>query len=145
MTFTFISNYMNHHQKPFCDAMYKRLGDEFYFVATMPMEQERVDMGWDEELSKLPYVHLLYENPECEQLVYDSDVVLIGWSEREDIAQKRLKISQNSNKVTLRVSERIYRSGRYKFLSPYIWLPPKETSLLTQVKHALFPKKLKNS
>ena len=118
MTFTFISNYMNHHQQPFCDAMYERLGDDFCFIATMPMEKERIEMGWDENLSKLPYVHLLYDEPECEQLVYDSDVVLIGWSEREDIAQKRLKMSQGSNKVTLRVSERIYRSGRYKFLSP---------------------------
>lgn len=29
------------------------------------------------------------------------------------------------------------RDRRYKFLSPYIGLPPKETSLLTQVKQML--------
>lgn len=114
MTFTFVSNYINHHQQPFCDAMYERLGDDFKFVATMPMEQERVDMGWDTGLNDLPYVKHLYEDPSCEQLIYDSDVVLIGWSEREDIAQKRL----GSGKLTMRVSERLYRTGTYKAISP---------------------------
>jgi len=114
MKFVFVSNYINHHQKPFCDAMYKLLGDEFAFVATMPMEEERVNMGWNTDLVKLPYVKLLYENPEVEQLIMDSDSVLFGWSEREDIAQKRLL----SGKVTLRVSERLYRDGRYKAISP---------------------------
>lgn len=114
MTFTFVSNYINHHQQPLCDAIYEKLGDDFTFVATMPMEQERVDMGWDTSLSELPYVRKLYDDPACEQLIYDSDVVLFGWSEREDIAQKRL----NSGKVTLRVSERLYREGTYKAISP---------------------------
>ncbi len=114
MTFIFLSNYINHHQQPFCDAMYARLGDDFSFVATMPMEAERVEMGWDTGLDDIPYVKHLYEDPSCEQLIYDSDVVLIGWSEREDIAQKRL----NSGKLTLRVSERLYRDGTYKALSP---------------------------
>jgi len=114
MTFTFVSNYINHHQKPFCDAMYAVLGEEFSFVATMPMEDERVAMGWDTSLTKLPYVKLLYENPEVVQLIMNSDVVLFGWSEREDIASRRLL----SGKVTLRVSERLYRDGRYKAISP---------------------------
>lgn len=114
MKFVFFSNYINHHQQPFCDAMYQRLGDDFTFVASMPMEQERIDMGWDTELNSLPYVKLLYEDPACEQLIYDADTVLLGWSEREDIAQKRL----NSGKLTLRVSERIYRDGTYKAISP---------------------------
>ncbi len=114
MKFTFVSNYINHHQQPFCDAMYERLGEDFAFVATMPMEQERVDMGWDMGADDLPYVKHLYEDPSCEQMIYDSDVVLLGWSEREDIAQKRL----NSGRLTMRVSERLYRTGTYKAISP---------------------------
>ncbi|MBQ8946427.1 MAG: glycosyltransferase family 4 protein [Lachnospiraceae bacterium] len=114
MKFTFVSNYMNHHQQPFCDAMYSALGKDFTFVATMPMEKERVEMGWDESLSRLPYVRLLYEDPSAEQLIYDSDAVLLGWTGREDIAQKRLM----SGKVTMRVSERLYREGRNRAISP---------------------------
>ena len=114
MTFTFVSNYINHHQKPFCDAMYEVLGEAFTFIATMPMDEERIAMGWDESLVSLPYVRLLYKDIAAEQLIMDSDVVLFGWSEREDIAQKRLL----SGKTTLRVSERLYRDGRYKAISP---------------------------
>lgn len=94
--------------------MYKLLGEDFTFVQTMEMEEERVNMGWSTSLTSLPYVKLLYEDEACEKLIYDSDCVLFGWSEREDIAQKRLL----SGKMTLRVSERLYRDGRYKAISP---------------------------
>ena len=46
MTFTFVSNYINHHQIPLCDALYRQLGTDFTFIQTMPMERERVEMGW---------------------------------------------------------------------------------------------------
>ena len=46
MTFTFVSNYINHHQIPLCQALYEQLGEDFTFIQTMPMEKERVDMGW---------------------------------------------------------------------------------------------------
>ena len=114
MKFVFVSNYINHHQKPFCDALYDRLGDEFCFVQTMPMEEERVAMGWDTSLAQLPYVRLLYEDTSVQDLIYDAECVLFGWSEREDIAQKRIL----SGRPTLRVSERLYRDGRYKAISP---------------------------
>lgn len=45
MTFTFVSNYINHHQIPLCQALYEQLGEDFTFIQTMPMEKERVDMG----------------------------------------------------------------------------------------------------
>ena len=61
----FMSNFINHHQKPFCDAMHKRLGDDFVFIQTEPMEQERIDMGWSEEYVSLPYVKCIYEYEEC--------------------------------------------------------------------------------
>lgn len=114
MTFTFVSNYINHHQKPFCDAMYELIGDDFAFVQTMPMEAERVQMGWSTSLTSLPYVKLLYEDAGAKELIMNSDIVLFGWSEREDIVQERLL----SGKRTMRVSERLYRDGTYKAISP---------------------------
>ena len=50
MTFVFVSNYFNHHQKPFCDAMYAALGEGFTFLATEEMTEERKAMGWGEAL-----------------------------------------------------------------------------------------------
>ena len=46
MKITMISNYINHHQIPFSDEMYKRLGDDYCFIQTEPMEEERSNMGW---------------------------------------------------------------------------------------------------
>ena len=115
MTFTFVSNYINHHQIPLCDALYKELGGDFTFIQTMPMEQERVDMGWGVDVHALPYVQCLYESEyECLKKIAESDVVMFGWSEREDLAASRL----DSGKTTLRVSERLYREGQWKVISP---------------------------
>ena len=115
MTFTFVSNYINHHQIPLCDALYRELGEDYTFIQTMPMEQERVDMGWSVDVRQLPYVRCLYEEEyECLKRIAESDVVLFGWTEREDLAADRLA----SGRLTLRVSERLYREGQWKVISP---------------------------
>ena len=115
MTFTFVSNYINHHQIPLSNALYRELGDGYTFIQTMPMEKERVDMGWGVDVNELPYVRCLYESEdECRRIIADSDVVWFGWSEREDLADFRL----SSGKPTFRVSERLYREGQWKMISP---------------------------
>ncbi|MDR0221669.1 MAG: glycosyltransferase family 1 protein, partial [Lachnospiraceae bacterium] len=118
MTLTFVSNYINHHQLPFCDACYQRLGAGFAFVQSMPMEVERVEMGWSVEGETRPYVHKLdKEKEKVLALIRDSDILLAGWHDKRDIEaaiQKRLC----DNKPTFRVSESIYKSGRWKCLSP---------------------------
>ncbi len=115
MTFTFVSNYINHHQRPLCDELYQRLGKGFSFVQTMPMEAERVEMGWGIDVHEIPYVMCLYEDEyECLKRIMESDVVLFGWTGREDIVTPRLQ----SGKTTLRVSERLYREGQWKAISP---------------------------
>jgi glycosyltransferase involved in cell wall biosynthesis len=115
ITFTFVSNYINHHQIPLCEALYQSLGENFSFIQTMPMEEERVNMGWGVDLQKLPYVSCLYEQEyECLKKIAESDVVLYGWTGREDIVQARLE----TGKTTMRVSERLYREGQWKAISP---------------------------
>ena len=47
-TVVFVSNFFNHHQRPFCDAMYALLGDGYRFLETEHISQERLDMGWGE-------------------------------------------------------------------------------------------------
>ena len=114
MTLTFISNYINHHQIPFCDACRSALGDGFRFVQTSPMEEERKNMGWDEK-EVPPYVVKAYEDPElAEKLFMEADVSLAGWSGREDLVERRMA----AGKPTVRVSERLYREGQWKAVSP---------------------------
>ena len=115
MKVTFVSNYINHHQIPFCNAMYGKLGEDYRFIQTEPMEEERIRMGWGAEFSKLPYLRLYYEQEaECKALIADSDVVLFGGVEDEIYIVDRL----HAGKLTVRLSERIYKSGQWKAVSP---------------------------
>lgn len=115
MKVTFVSNYINHHQIPFCEAMYRRLGEEYRFVQTQPMEEERVRMGWSVMPEKLPWLRLYYEQEaECKALIADSDIVLFGGVEDESYIQERLQ----AGKTVVRLSERIYKSGQWKAVSP---------------------------
>ncbi|MBO4808943.1 MAG: glycosyltransferase family 4 protein [Lachnospiraceae bacterium] len=115
MTITFVSNYINHHQIPMAEELYKALGDDYRFVETEPMETERVSMGWDSDTASLPYVIRYYENPACAQLLIDdSDVVVFGGCDDESYIANRLR----EKKPVIRVSERLYKSGQWKAISP---------------------------
>jgi hypothetical protein len=61
MKIVFVSNYFNHHQKPFCEEMYKKIGDGFSFVATGVMREERRKLGYGEAESP-QYVFLAHES-----------------------------------------------------------------------------------
>ena len=118
MVITFVSNYINHHQLPFCKAL-DAMGDvEFHFVQTQPMEQKRIDMGWAVNVNDYPFVHLMYERPDtCKKLILESDVTIFGWTDGaiEDLEKERLS---SEGKISYRISERIYREGQFKAISP---------------------------
>lgn len=115
MKVTFVSNYINHHQIPFCEAMYKRLSDDFKFIQTEVMEEERVRMGWGADFTKLPWLRLYYEQEaECKDLIASSDVVLFGGVDEESYITERL----GAGRLVVRLSERIYKSGQWKAVSP---------------------------
>ena len=115
MKIVMISNYINHHQIPFSNALYEKEGVEYTFIQTEPMEEERIKMGWGLDPKSLPYVKLLYEEEQvCKDLIDSCDMLLVGWMEREDLIKDRLE----ANKLTIRMSERLYREGQYKAISP---------------------------
>lgn len=90
MRVTFVSNYMNHHQQPFSEAMRARLGEDYTFIQTQPMEKERVQMGWDTSAQSLSFVRKFWEQEEtCRQLIMDSDVVIFGWTGMEELIVPR--------------------------------------------------------
>ena len=112
--FVFVSNYLNHHQIPFCNAMFDLLGGDFAFVQTEPMEEERVKMGWQDSLQK-PYLKLYYEKPEeCRKLIDGCKVMLFGGTDNESYVKERLE----AGKPVVRYSERIYKTGQWKAVSP---------------------------
>lgn len=109
MTITFVSNYLTIHQIPFCEAMYRELGDDFRFVNTEQMEAERISMGWGNE-KRYPFEIDLQQ---ADNLIDESDIVIIG-SANDSLIQYRLK----HNKPVIRYSERILKEGRWHMLSP---------------------------
>ena len=114
MKITFVSNYINHHQIPFCEVLYEHLGEDYWFIQTQAMEEERIRLGWD--LQQLPaYVRCTYEEQEaCEKRIMDSDVVIWGGVEDESMLQPRLQ----AGKPVFRYSERLYKTGQWKAISP---------------------------
>ena len=90
---------------------------EFHFIQAMPMEEKRIKMGWAVNPKDYRYVSLFYEDEKyCENLILNSDVVIFGWT--EGITEKLEKKRLSSDKLSFRVSERIYRGNRIKWLSP---------------------------
>lgn len=114
ITCVFMSNYLNHHQIPFCNEMYRSLGGRFAFVQTEAVEEERVRMGWNENPCE-PYLRLFYEEAEvCRQLVLDAKLVIFGGIDDESYIEKRLALG----KPVIRYSERLYKTGQWKAVSP---------------------------
>ena len=110
MKITFISNFLGPHQLPFCKAMVNRLGEDFKFVATEPMTEERIKLGWSLDKDTYPFEIKANESNElqkkAEQLAIESDVVIIG-SAPDSYIIPRLK----RNKLTFKYSERPLKKG----------------------------------
>lgn len=115
MNIVFVSNYINHHQLPFCRAMLNQNVGDFFFIQTEEMEAERVAMGWQVDIKEYSFVKCFYEEPEeCKSLIMNSDVVIFGGTDDEKYIEPRL----NAGKLVIRYSERIYKEGQWKFLTP---------------------------
>ena len=136
MKLIFVSNYFNHHQLPFCDALYELLEGDFCFLQTQPMEEERVKMGWQAE--ERPYVRYAAKNScahksgvektpgsesnsnavtdaeDFEKLLLTADVVIFGGCDDESYIQERL----TAGKPIFRYNERLYKEGQWKAVSP---------------------------
>lgn len=113
MTFVFVSNFFNHHQKKMAEAL--RAVTDFTFIATEEMPEEKRQLGYADE--KPPYVRYSYESKtamaDCMRLIDEADVVVFG-SAPEGMLAGRIKRGQ----LTLRYSERPLKNGRenWKYL-----------------------------
>ena len=116
----FFSNFINEHQIPFCNAMYEKTGGQFRFVATEPISEERLRLGFVDRTGEFPYVVKTYEEEgreEALRLGRESDVVIIG-SAPDEYVKDRLA----ENKLTFRYWERFFKNGRWHILDPRVVL-----------------------
>lgn len=118
MKLVFVSNYFNHHQQPMSDRLYqlcKESGGSYVFMQTQEMDGERLRMGWGEAFRNTPYLRKFEEDPVSAQALIDgADAVIFGGTDEECYIQTRLK----KGLPVWRYQERLYKTGRYKFISP---------------------------
>lgn len=107
MKVVFCSNFLNHHQLPFCKAFLAQ-GVEFHFIATTPIPQERLDLGYADMNRLYDFVVRTYESNDeanrAQMLVDEADIVILG-SAPYQLVKKRLA----NKKITFFYSERIYK------------------------------------
>lgn len=109
LSVVFVSNFFNHHQRPFSDAMFARLGSNYTFIETGIMTQERKALGWGVK-NLPPYVvsreALCSHRNVYEKLIDEADVVIFG-SAPYALVARRIK----ADKLTFRYSERPLKKG----------------------------------
>lgn len=107
MKVVFLSNYFNHHQQFFSDAMYRLIGEDYTFIETSKMREERKKLGYGIDVFP-PYVKQLHKNPaeltECMELINSANVVITG-----SAPEKLLKYRKKHNKLILRYQERCFK------------------------------------
>lgn len=115
MTIIFLSNYYNHHQAPLSEAFYRLTDGNYFFIQTMPLEEERQKLGWGENLPS--FVLESYKDKityqKCIDLINNADVVIVG-SAPEKMIRKRIR----SGKLVFRYSERIYKKKKMLWQLP---------------------------
>lgn len=116
MKITFVSNYLNHHQYPLCEALINLKDIIFTFVATMPIRKERITLGY-RDMNHEPFVIRAYENKEqealAEQICAESDLVICG-----SAPHKYVEIAVAHQRLLFRYSERIFKNGPIYAFSP---------------------------
>lgn len=119
MKIVFLTNYINHHQAPLADELYRLEGVNYIFIATKKIYEWRKNLGYP-DFSDRPYLLNAYESKEkyAEAInhINDADVVIVG-SAPEIMIKERLKL----NKLTFRYAERYFKERPWYFPDPRIW------------------------
>ena len=127
MTISFFTNYVNHHQIPLADELYRILGDDYYYIATCDTQELVKAMSGYSEIER-PYIIRSYANEIAKKKAFDlakqSDVMIYGTPECLPYVKARYESARD--KLTFEVGERWLKKGFLNFLSPrllrYKWL-----------------------
>lgn len=108
--FCFFSNYLNHHQLPFCLEMVKLTGGSFVFVETEELPQKRKELGYKSLGEQYDFVLNATKGVEFEkqamEIAKSADVMIFG-----SAPEKYLRARMKENKLTFRYSERLFKRG----------------------------------
>lgn len=117
MRVAFVSNFLSVHQQPLCDALAHTPNVDFRFIALSPISHTREKMGWN-DLNDTAYVIKAYEDTEKDKAldyVSGADVAIFGHDKADIYFKCAIK---NKHTIVYRCSERIYKHGRWRAISP---------------------------
>jgi glycosyltransferase involved in cell wall biosynthesis len=138
MRVVFASNFLNHHQIPLCTEISRLVGDDFVFLATQPLPQERLLLGYEDMTGVYPWVHnagaSLNHDSVVSQLVGEADVLIMGDAPNTLISER-----ESRGQLAFRYSERIFKGHAMRAMDPrarhllrrqYVQFPQANTYLL---------------
>ena len=113
MKVVFFTNFLTHHQLPFCQEMYRVYGKDFILVSTEKINQERINLGYEDLDNKYPFVLRSYDSKErlneALRLSKECDVAIYGSTTSDIYAKERLKM----DKLSFRYYARIFYKGPF--------------------------------
>lgn len=118
MNLVLVSNYLNDHMLPLCEAFVKNSAvDKFTFIATEPFGEERKKMGFADVQDGAAYVFKAYGSAEAERealhIVETADVAIVAHAPDEYI-----HVRMKENRITFSCSERFYKLGLWRRFVP---------------------------
>lgn len=122
----FISNFLNHHQLNICNELAQK--DKFYFIASIPVAEEQLNLGYDDMNNQYDFVIRMYESDEqkelAQKLLNEADVVIAGSCAFPfEMLVPRLE----RDKLTFWFSERLFKISWLE-----LFYPPKLKRVLSQ-------------
>ncbi len=115
MTLAFYTNFINHHQIIFADALWNNQEIKFFFVVTCPMPETRIKLGYPQ--FNRPYLVRAYNNQKdysiAMKIAKDADVAIFG-SNSLQFEIERMRIGR----LSFEVSERWLKRGWLNLFSP---------------------------
>lgn len=113
----FVSNYYNHHQSSFSEAMSNMADIEYHFIETTPITNERKSMGWGFD-NPPSYVLSAYQSDDirnkCMEIIDDADFVIFGSASDEYISTRH-----QNGRFVFRYCERFYKTGCPRWQIPF--------------------------
>ena len=108
----FVVSFISPHTLPLGRAL--SAYSEVAFVNTMPLTEERRQLGYDVNDEKIKVYNYFDDADECSKIIDSAECVIFAGAFGFDVLKNRLA----ENKLTLLMNERIFKKGPVKLLDP---------------------------
>lgn len=108
MNIVFVSNFLNHHQIPLCDAL-KARSDSFWFIATENGGRQGFQLSQDRDY----VIDYNLEKSRVDSLLLSADVVIFG-----GCPNGMIEMRMAENKLSFLFSERFFKKGVWRRFIP---------------------------